>query len=191
MRNGNKHFLWIPRTCKCALRFMNHVIYCVWYALKHQGFSTTIWQLLAHTAKYTDKLRSRFFEEVLMYWYPSGTQLPAMGRPKRQHHQLQWNYLAAFLILMFNRDSPVPPADGMAVRNQYWNLDHTTFDWNTWSAQCKANEILFGILPNMDTDAYQDALKESRGAGISLTPLIELEPSSWINYVCQLIIRLD
>ena len=125
IRNGNEHFLWIPHAWKFALRFINHVLYCVWYASQRAG-PIQAWELLARMVKYTEKLRSKFFEEVLAYWYPSGTQLPATGRPKHRSCQLQSDYFATFLILMFNRDSPIPPIDDAVIWTQRWKLDHMT-----------------------------------------------------------------
>ena len=39
----------------------------------------------------------------------------------------------------------------------------------------------------MNMEEYQTALHESRRAGISLAPLMELEPSSWSSYFSQLV----
>lgn len=104
----DSHYLWIPRECKFGLRFMNHVLYCVSQLSRSPAFPDNLRRIIIQVAQYTDELRSHFFDEVLNYWYPAGTQLPTQARPDAPSRPLESRYLASFFVFMYHRDTPTP-----------------------------------------------------------------------------------
>ena len=193
VKDGGTHLLWIPRECKFGLRFMNHVIYCVWHASRSQSFPHDVRHFLARVAAYTDQLRSGFFDEVIEYWYPVGTRFPTQEIPIPRSEPLQSFYLANFLEMMYTRDTPVPGThnvwepgmlDPLKCSTSYFLRkrfgDGFLADWEEWAQRKLTNRILFG------TFLSERQREEDFKAGILHAPSVEIDNDSWSQYASAL-----
>lgn len=93
MANGDTHFLWIPQECKFALRFLDHAI-CLWWVSLNSWIPLSIHGHLSRTGKYADQLWSKFFDDVLKYWYK-----PVLVSQHRRNLPLKANHFDHYISM--------------------------------------------------------------------------------------------
>ncbi|KAG9310616.1 hypothetical protein JVU11DRAFT_9183 [Chiua virens] len=188
--NGEVHYLWIPSSCKFAFRLLNHVIYCLWYASVDRRLPEKLRKNAGRAGEFADLLRGAFLDDVLKHWYGPNIKPPTTERPLPRVEPLQSDHLTAFLVLMYNRDTPAPPNDVTTIPDS-WVLNPEKFDWHTWACNQPTNRVLYGSFPNVGTEHYDLLLKECNEACIPFAPTVEIDNASWVKFAAALFSQFE
>ncbi|KAF8439446.1 hypothetical protein L210DRAFT_3646223 [Boletus edulis BED1] len=190
MDQANVVLLWIPFQCRFGLRFLNHTLYCLWFA-SQDGPLAPMLHHARHLVIYLSNIHTLFLQEVVHRWYQPSAQLGDRGDPIQDREKFRSLVLSTFLLPMYEGDTPIPFEPNSRNRSTptWWEKDTMELDWSKWRERNPLNQLIFGAVPGEGTEGFEALRKSYKRVGIPFVPnsLVEIDADSWGMYHSELI----